>query len=167
MARPQFLEVGAGCGSGVSYRADQDRARQHVFLSPDARRCAVGSAAGPADARNPCRTPNTSAAGTVAGDFHTSAARAWPPQAGREPAPRLARRWQPCGAFTMTTELRAEELELARYTRRGDTVVWAQGVAEPLTLSETLVAQRHAIGPITLFLGPGYSETLAPEHADC
>ncbi|MGB6563824.1 MAG: acetyl-CoA hydrolase/transferase C-terminal domain-containing protein [Candidatus Binataceae bacterium] len=67
----------------------------------------------------------------------------------------------------MTTELRAEELELARYIRRGDTVVWAQGAAEPLTLSETLVAQRHAIGPITLFLGPGYSDTLAPEHADC
>jgi acyl-CoA hydrolase len=67
----------------------------------------------------------------------------------------------------MTTELRAEELELARYIRRGDTVVWAQGAAEPLTLSETLVAQRHAIGPITLFLGPGYSQTLAPEHADC
>lgn len=67
----------------------------------------------------------------------------------------------------MTTELRAEELELARYIRRGDTVVWAQGAAEPLTLSETLVAQRHAIGPITLFLGPGYSQTLAPEHSDC
>ena len=67
----------------------------------------------------------------------------------------------------MTSELRSEELELARYIRRGDTVVWAQGAAEPLTLSETLVAQRHAIGPITLFLGPGYSDTLAPEHADC
>jgi acyl-CoA hydrolase len=67
----------------------------------------------------------------------------------------------------MTIELRAEELELARYIRPGDTVVWAQGAAEPLTLSETLVAQRHAIGPITLFLGPGYSETLQPEHADC
>ena len=67
----------------------------------------------------------------------------------------------------MTIELRAEELELARYVRRGDTVVWAQGAAEPLTLSEALVAQRHAIGPITLFLGPGYSETLQPEHADC
>jgi acyl-CoA hydrolase len=67
----------------------------------------------------------------------------------------------------MTIELRAEELELARYIRRGDTVVWAQGAAEPLTLSETVVAQRHAIGPITLFLGPGYSDTLAPEHADC
>src|SRR3984893_12315992 len=67
----------------------------------------------------------------------------------------------------MTIELRAEELELARYIRPGDTVVWAQGAAEPLTLSETLVAQRHAIGPITVFLGPGYSETLQHEHADC
>jgi acyl-CoA hydrolase len=66
----------------------------------------------------------------------------------------------------MTIELRAEELDLARHIRPGDTVVWAQGAAEPLTLSESLVAQRHAIGPITVFLGPGYSETLQPEHAD-
>jgi acyl-CoA hydrolase len=66
----------------------------------------------------------------------------------------------------MTTELRAEDLELARYIRPGDTVVWAQGTAEPLTLSEALVRQRHAIGPITLFLGPAFSETLRPEHAD-
>lgn len=66
----------------------------------------------------------------------------------------------------MTTELRAEELELARYIRRGDTLVWAQGTGEPLTLSEALVAQRHAIGPITLFLGPAFSETLRPEYAD-
>jgi hypothetical protein len=57
----------------------------------------------------------------------------------------------------MTTELRAEDLELARYIRPGDTVVWAQGTAEPLTLSEALVRQRHAIGPITLFLGPAFS----------
>ena len=66
----------------------------------------------------------------------------------------------------MPTEIRPEELELARFIRPGDTVVWAQGAAEPLTLSEAVVAQRHAIGPITLFLGPGYSETLRPEHAD-
>lgn len=66
----------------------------------------------------------------------------------------------------MAIELRAEELDLARHVRPGDTVLWAQGAAEPLTLSEKLVAQRHAIGPITVFLGPGYSATLAPEHAD-
>jgi acyl-CoA hydrolase len=66
----------------------------------------------------------------------------------------------------MAIELRAEELDLARHVRPGDTVLWAQGAAEPLTLSEKLVAQRHAIGPITVFLGPGYSETLVPEHAD-
>ncbi len=66
----------------------------------------------------------------------------------------------------MTIELRAEDLELARHIRRGDTVVWGQGTGEPLTLSQALVAQRHAIGPITLFLGPAFSETLRPEHAD-
>lgn len=66
----------------------------------------------------------------------------------------------------MPTELRAEDLELARIVRPGDTVVWGQGTGEPLTLSEALVAQRHAIGPITVFLGPAFSETLRPEHAD-
>ncbi len=66
----------------------------------------------------------------------------------------------------MPTELRPDDLELARFIRPGDTVVWGQGTGEPLTLSESLVAQRHAIGPVTIFLGPMFSETLRPEHAD-
>jgi len=92
MARPRLLEVGAGCGPGVGYRTDQDRHRQHVFLSPDAGRRAIGSAAraASADARNTRRTSGTSAADAAAGDFHTGAAGARPSQAGCEPARELA-----------------------------------------------------------------------------
>src|SRR5581483_8626160 len=53
-----------------------------------------------------------------------------------------------------------------RFIRPGDTVVWPQGTAEPLTLTEALVAQRHAFGPVTVFLGPAFSDTLRPEHTD-
>jgi acyl-CoA hydrolase len=66
----------------------------------------------------------------------------------------------------MPTELRSDALDLAPIIRPGDTVVWGQGTGEPLTLSEALVAQRHAIGPVTIFLGPMFSETLHPAHAD-
>jgi acyl-CoA hydrolase len=66
----------------------------------------------------------------------------------------------------MPTEIRAEDLDLARFIKPGDTVVWGEGTGEPLTLSEALVAQRHAIGPVTVFLGSAFSETLRPEHAD-
>jgi acyl-CoA hydrolase len=66
----------------------------------------------------------------------------------------------------MPTEIRADDLELARFIRPGDTIVWGQGTGEPLTLSEAVVAQRHALGPVTVFLGPGFSQTLRPEYAD-
>jgi acetyl-CoA hydrolase len=66
----------------------------------------------------------------------------------------------------MPTEIRASDLQLARFIRPGDTVVWPQGTAEPLTLTEALVAQRHAFGPVTVFLGPAFSDTLRPEHTD-
>ena len=55
---------------------------------------------------------------------------------------------------------------LAAVVRPGDTVMWGQSHAEPLTLMRALVAQRHRIGRIRLFLGIGLSDVLAPEHAD-
>jgi acyl-CoA hydrolase len=63
-------------------------------------------------------------------------------------------------------ELTAGHLDLARHVRAGDSVLWGQGTAEPLTLSEALVAQRAEIGRIGVFIGPSYSRTLSPEHAD-
>jgi len=51
------------------------------------------------------------------------------------------------------TELDARDLDLAPFIRAGDVVVPAHNSAEPLTLTEALVAQQPAIGPMTAFVG--------------
>ena len=50
--------------------------------------------------------------------------------------------------------------------RDGDVVTWLQGTGEPLGLTNRLVAQRHALPPLELFVGLMASKTLKPEHAD-
>lgn len=57
-------------------------------------------------------------------------------------------------------------LDLTRFIRPGDTVMWGQSHAEPLGLIRRLVAQRHALGRIRLFLGIGLGDALSPEQAD-
>ncbi|HXR24593.1 MAG TPA: acetyl-CoA hydrolase/transferase C-terminal domain-containing protein [Candidatus Binataceae bacterium] len=67
----------------------------------------------------------------------------------------------------MTTEIELRNLDFAKIIRPGDHIVWGQGSGEPVTLVERLVEQRHAIGPVSVFLGGTcYSNTLRPEHAD-
>jgi acetyl-CoA hydrolase len=63
-------------------------------------------------------------------------------------------------------ELSADELDLSRFIRAGDTIFVGQGAAEALTLTETLVAQRQKIGGVRVFIGPTFSNTWQPEHAD-
>lgn len=58
-------------------------------------------------------------------------------------------------------------LDLGAIVRRGDSVMWGQANAEPLPLSQALMAQRHAIGEFSVFLGISYSDTLKAEYADC
>jgi acyl-CoA hydrolase len=60
----------------------------------------------------------------------------------------------------------AEGLDLARYLRRSDTVVWGQACGEPLTLTDALVAQRARLTGVRCFLGIPCSDTMRPEHAD-
>jgi acyl-CoA hydrolase len=57
-------------------------------------------------------------------------------------------------------------LELARYVRPGDTVVWGQACGEPLSITEALVAQRTSLSAVRCFLGIPCSDTVRPEHAD-
>jgi acyl-CoA hydrolase len=64
----------------------------------------------------------------------------------------------------MTTFLDADALDLATWIRPGDAVVVGQGLAEPLTLTETLVRQREKLGLVDVFIGPLFSSTFAPEH---
>ena len=45
-------------------------------------------------------------------------------------------------------------------------MTWLQGTGEPLGLTQRLVAQRHALPPLELFVGMLSSKTLKPKHAD-
>ena len=56
--------------------------------------------------------------------------------------------------------------ELATLLRPGDHIVWGQGTAEPLPIAQAIVANRHAWGPFSVFLGTAFSDTVRPEHAD-
>lgn len=67
----------------------------------------------------------------------------------------------------MAKTLELGALDLGAIVRRGDSVMWGQADAEPLPLTQALMAQRHAIGEFGVFLGISYSDTLKPEYADC
>jgi acetyl-CoA hydrolase len=58
------------------------------------------------------------------------------------------------------------DLDLRRWIRPGDTVLWGQGTAEPVPLVRALIAQRAEIGPVRVFAGLAYTSYLRPEHAD-
>ena len=67
----------------------------------------------------------------------------------------------------MAKELELNALDLASIVRPGDSVMWGQAGAEPLPLTQALMAQRHAIGNFDVFLGVTYSDTLKVEYVDC
>ena len=49
----------------------------------------------------------------------------------------------------------AAAIDLTHYVRPGDTVIWGQACAEPLTLTRALAEQHPEIGPVRCFLGVG------------
>ncbi|MGX9670563.1 acetyl-CoA hydrolase/transferase family protein [Mycobacterium sp. HM-7] len=57
-------------------------------------------------------------------------------------------------------------IDLGAHIHPGDTVIWGQACAEPLTLTEALTAQRAALGGITAFIGIQFAGTAKPVHAD-
>lgn len=59
-----------------------------------------------------------------------------------------------------------ERFEPARWIRPGDTVVWGQARAEPLTLTERLMEERESIGRFGCFFAMNVSRTLQPRYAD-
>ena len=69
-------------------------------------------------------------------------------------------------AGTVTLETRLDELDLTRWIRSGDTVMWSQGTSEPVALLGALVEQRHKLGRIRAFMGSSYCDAIRPEHAD-
>ena len=56
--------------------------------------------------------------------------------------------------------------DFSPHVRDSDVATWLQGTGEPLGLTGRLVAQRHALPPLELFVGMLSSRTLKPEHAD-
>ncbi len=66
----------------------------------------------------------------------------------------------------MIAEHGVADLDLTRYIRPGDTVVWGQACGEPRTLTQALVAQRGALHGVRCFLGIPCTDTIRPEHAD-
>jgi acyl-CoA hydrolase len=67
----------------------------------------------------------------------------------------------------LTTEVSdVGSVDLSRYIRPGDLVVWGQGCAEPLTLTEALAAQRKRLGKVRCFTGISESAAVTPENCD-
>ena len=67
----------------------------------------------------------------------------------------------------MAKILELNALDFGAIVRPGDTILWGQADAEPVPLTQALMARRHAIGHFNCFLGITYSDTLKLEYADC
>ena len=62
--------------------------------------------------------------------------------------------------------LDAATLDLSALIRPGQSIVCTQACGEPLTLMETLAAQRHGLTGCSVFVGASFAPTFQPEHAD-
>ncbi|MES0874289.1 acetyl-CoA hydrolase/transferase family protein [Sinimarinibacterium thermocellulolyticum] len=65
----------------------------------------------------------------------------------------------------MSVITNAAELDLGRYLRRGDRIVWGQACGEPTTLIETLIEQADDIGELSAFAATSFSGLLTVEAA--
>ncbi|TCU55766.1 acyl-CoA hydrolase [Novosphingobium sp. PhB57] len=65
----------------------------------------------------------------------------------------------------MTTKLAASELDLSRFLKPGDRVVFGQACGEPTTLVEALIEQGEAIGGLHAFIATSFSGLFTPESA--
>lgn len=66
----------------------------------------------------------------------------------------------------LTPMLPSSAFDFAAILNEGDVVAWPQGTGEPLGLTRRLVAERHDLPPIRLFIGITTSDTLSPACAD-
>lgn len=67
----------------------------------------------------------------------------------------------------MAYEVDIDALDFTNLVHRGDIVAWGQAGAEPLSLTQRLMTQRHDIGGFRAFVGMSLSKTISEEHADC
>lgn len=59
-----------------------------------------------------------------------------------------------------------EEIDFSKFVQQGDLVSWGQGPAEPVTLTNRLLEQRHSIGPFRCFTGFGWANSADPVYTD-
>ncbi len=57
-------------------------------------------------------------------------------------------------------------IDLTKFIRKGDTILVGQGTAEPRSLIEALIEQRHQLPGVKVFVGSSFTGLLKPEHAD-
>lgn len=62
--------------------------------------------------------------------------------------------------------LEAAALDFSTFIKPGQAIVCTQACGEPLTLMESLAAQRHALLGCNVFVGASFTPTFHPEHAD-
>jgi acyl-CoA hydrolase len=60
----------------------------------------------------------------------------------------------------MTVATEAAALDLGRFLRPGDRIVWGQACGEPTTLIESLLTQAESIGPLAAFAATSFSGLL-------
>jgi len=65
----------------------------------------------------------------------------------------------------VTIKLAASELDLSRFLKPGDRVVFGQACGEPTTLVEALIEQGEAIGGLHAFIATSFSGLFTPESA--
>jgi acyl-CoA hydrolase len=63
----------------------------------------------------------------------------------------------------MTATTDAAGLDLSKYLRAGDHIVWGQACGEPTTLIESLIAQAEDIGSLSAFTATSFSGLLTAE----
>jgi acyl-CoA hydrolase len=59
----------------------------------------------------------------------------------------------------------AAGLDLGKFLKRGDRIVWGQACGEPQALIEALIAQASGIGELSAFAATSFSKLLTPEAA--
>lgn len=62
----------------------------------------------------------------------------------------------------MTQIISADDFDITRYIRPGDTVLVAQGASTPQTLAEKMVAAAPELGEVNVFLGSNFVKTFDP-----
>ncbi|MFC6198315.1 acetyl-CoA hydrolase/transferase family protein [Ponticaulis profundi] len=63
-------------------------------------------------------------------------------------------------------EVQIADLDWPSLISEGRQVVWSQGTAEPVTLTQNLMAARERIGSFSAFVGFSFGNSVSPDHTD-